>query len=395
MFSGLGFPGLVGVLSGFTFLNVSSSTSGIFTAVRWLLLSSLLLTRGTVGEFIEAVTVNGSLVVGNPVSLGRAVWLARVYARAVKAMVNHVVRGVPCSKVCKHVYDLLPDCVYLETACKNAKLIVEGLEASNGSKCEIESYWISSRGNRFDRGNRNIKLVPRENHFDVLIKYPWDRMWIEAKAYFGERYIGMLRELIDLAERRLEGYGVTISFRGRPRVHVHVPTWLYLKHMSEEPVSGRGFVAGIDVNSDRVNLAVVDRGGSIVLVRGFKFPEVTRPGYPGELARQKRLEALAEVLRIAKEAGASAVAFENLLVVKRRRFTSNPNANRKIAGFAKRQYITHGILKAFKTGFEAVILVEPAGTTSSEEHDEAMREHGLDRHTASAYIIALRGLKEL
>jgi hypothetical protein len=132
------------------------------------------LTRGTVDEFIEAVTVNGNLVVGNPVSRGRAVWLARVYARAVKAMVNHVVRGVPCNRAYRHVYDLLPDYVYLETACKNAELIVEGLEAGDGSKCEIESYWISSRGNRFDRGNRNIKLVPREDHFDVLIRYPWN-----------------------------------------------------------------------------------------------------------------------------------------------------------------------------------------------------------------------------
>lgn len=358
-------------------------------------MSSLLLTRDNIGEFIEAVTVNGGLVVDDPGGLGRLVWLARVYAKAVKAMVNHVVRGVPCSEAYKQVYDLLPDYVYLETACKNAKLVVEGLEINNGSRCEIESFWISSRGNRFDRGNRNVKLLPREGHFEVLIKYPWDRTWIKARAYFGEKYIGMLRELLDLAEKRLEGYGVAISFKNRPRIHVHVPTWLYLKHMSEERVNGKGFIAGIDVNSDRVNLAVVDLKGSIALVRGFEFPEVTRPGYPEKLARQKRLKAIAEALRIAREAGASVAAFENLLAIKERKFTSNSNANRKIARFAKKQYITHGVLKAFKTGFEAVILVDPAGTTSSEEHDKAMKEHGLDKHTASAYIIALRGLKEL
>jgi len=32
-------------------------------------------------------------------------------------------------------------------------------------------------------------------------------------------------------------------------------------------------------------------------------------------------------------------------------------------------------------------------TTNSEEHDEAMKIYGLDRHTASAYLITLRGLR--
>ena len=33
------------------------------------------------------------------------------------------------------------------------------------------------------------------------------------------------------------------------------------------------------------------------------------------------------------------------------------------------------------------------GTASSKEHDKVMESFGLDRHTASAYLIALRGIK--
>jgi hypothetical protein len=47
---------------------------------------------------------------------------------------------------------------------------------------------------------------------------------------------------------------------------------------------------------------------------------------------------------------------------------------------------------ALKYGFR-VLLVDPRGTTSSREHGELMRRFGLDRHTASAYLIALRGLR--
>jgi len=39
-----------------------------------------------------------------------------------------------------------------------------------------------------------------------------------------------------------------------------------------------------------------------------------------------------------------------------------------------------------------VSYVNPRGTTNSTKHDEAMKKHGLDRHTTSAYLIALRGL---
>jgi hypothetical protein len=36
--------------------------------------------------------------------------------------------------------------------------------------------------------------------------------------------------------------------------------------------------------------------------------------------------------------------------------------------------------------------VDPKGTTNSLEHDELMKKYRLDRHTASAYLIALKGL---
>jgi hypothetical protein len=37
--------------------------------------------------------------------------------------------------------------------------------------------------------------------------------------------------------------------------------------------------------------------------------------------------------------------------------------------------------------------VDPKGTTNSLEHNELMKKYRLDKHTASAYLIALRGLK--
>jgi len=52
------------------------------------------------------------------------------------------------------------------------------------------------------------------------------------------------------------------------------------------------------------------------------------------------------------------------------------------------------VLKALKMGF-AVVLVNPEKTSNSLTHRQIMKEKGLDRRMASAYITAYRGLKKI
>jgi hypothetical protein len=89
--------------------------------------------------------------------------------------------------------------------------------------------------------------------------------------------------------------------------------------------------------------------------------------------------------------GVNYVVFEDLLLIERRKFTRSKSGNRKVSRFAKRQMLIHGVIKALRLGFN-VVLVNPKGTTNSEDHDKVMREKGFDRHTASACLIALKGL---
>ena len=41
-----------------------------------------------------------------------------------------------------------------------------------------------------------------------------------------------------------------------------------------------------------------------------------------------------------------------------------------------------------------VKYVDPKGTTNSRGHAEVMKKDRLDRHTASAYLIALKGIEK-
>jgi len=57
-------------------------------------------------------------------------------------------------------------------------------------------------------------------------------------------------------------------------------------------------VAGFDVNSDRLNVVVLDLDANIVALRTFWYSEVTSHGFPAEKAKWIRLNA--SVLKIFK-----------------------------------------------------------------------------------------------
>ncbi len=349
-------------------------------------------------EDFKFVTINGKLVVDDPLDHMKLVKLARAYASAVRKLLNLIWGGHSHKEATKLLYNILPNYVYLETAYKNAKAITENIRffeeylGKNRILADIHRFWIASRGNKWDKGNRNIKLIPRDTYFEVLIKYPWDGSWIKARAFFGERYVPLLRELIELAGRREEGYGVVVSFREHPRIHIQIPLWLYLKYFSTSKPRGYGLIAGFDVNSDRLNVVVIDNDGNIVAVETFWYCETVSHGFPKGKAEWIRLNALSSALEWCRRIGADYVVFEDLTRIRCKRFTKNHYVNRKIAKFPKKQILIHGVIKALKLGF-IVVLVNPRGTTNSVTHEQIMREKGLDRHMASAYMIAYRGLK--
>ncbi|MFA4647299.1 hypothetical protein P8X24_08640 [Pyrococcus kukulkanii] len=108
-------------------------------------------------------------------------------------------------------------------------------------------------------------------------------------------------------------------------------------------------IGGIDVNSDRVNLAIVNRSGELLdKVLGYlKYYWIRNGGRYGG------------------------------------------NYNYKVATF-RNSVIERIAYKAPLYGLR-VVFVNPARTSTGTE--ELQRKLGLDRHAASAYIIALKALK--
>ncbi|MFP3144672.1 MAG: hypothetical protein RXQ93_06640 [Caldisphaera sp.] len=189
----------------------------------------------------------------------------------------------------------------------------------------------------------------------------------------------------------MEGYGAVVSFKEKPMIHLQIPLWLYLKHFSSPKPKGYGSFAGFDLNSDRLNV-VINKEGEIITFKTWWYSEVVSHGFPKGKAKTLSLNALSQALSFLLRVGVDYVVLEDLFLVKSRKFTRSKSGNRKITRFAKKHLLIHCVIKSLRLGFN-VILVNPKGTTNSEEHEKVMREKGFDRHTASAYLIALRGLE--
>jgi hypothetical protein len=285
------------------------------------------------------------------------------------------------------LYNIIPYAFYAETAYKQALTLIK----NNGNKVEVRKRWIACRGNKSDKGNRGIKFHVKEDHVLIKVKDPWGK-WIFGRAFFGKKYLPLLRELEELSKRKEEGYGEVISFKGTPMIHLQIPLWLYLKHFSTPKPKGYGFIAGFDLNSDRLNVVVINKNGEVVAKNTWWYSEVISHGFPKEKARTLRLNALSQALNFLSRIGVDYVVFEDLFLVRERKFTRSKSGNRKISRFAKKQLLIHGVIKSLRLGF-SIILVNPKGTTNSEEHKRVMMEKGFDRHTTSTYLIALRGLE--
>jgi len=181
---------------------------------------------------IEYATIAGKLI---PASSEDHMKLARIaweFRKAVQVAARMIARGVEANAVLKELRRLLNK-AYADSAFKLAKAIVGGCVATGGDprKVEIRKLFIVSEGESSRLGSRNIRL---EDTSVVKIRYPYDGSWIQLKAVFGEEYLPLLRELVELAKQKRVSYNARIAIRNSGvYIHISIPIQLYLKHFKK------------------------------------------------------------------------------------------------------------------------------------------------------------------
>ncbi len=305
-------------------------------------------------------------------------------------------------------YDILPNCRYINGI---ATLIHSTLRSAKALGVNIKDIelkdWLlfQSPAEKQCKGNANIRLITVNKAEILVFNYKGESKRIRVSLRVPKGYRKLVEALVKKALKREVGYPARVYIKEynfyQGNIHLYcevqvgVPFELYLEVMRRYAEPKGDLTGGVDVNCDRINLAIVDKYGKIRDVKTFWFREVTARGYRREPAWTKICQAIHEMLNYAYHHGVSTIALENPEVLGYLKYywikqgeRKSRNYNWKVLTF--RNSIIERI--AWKAPLYAikVVYVDPKGTTHSKEHEEIMRKYGLDRHTASAYLIAIK-----
>ncbi|RLF21848.1 MAG: transposase [Thermoprotei archaeon] len=311
----------------------------------------------------------------------------------------------------KRCYDILPNRRYIDgiaTLIHSTLKSVRKLGVTIGS-IELKRWLLfQSEAEKEKKGNLNIRLVSVNRAEILVFNHKKESRRIEISLRTLKGYRRVLEALLGRALKSEVGYPARVvikEFNFYPsNLHLYcslqimIPYNLYLETMRKYYKALGDHVAGVDVNVDRLNLAIVDKYGRLRDVKTFWFREITSRGYRRRPAWTKIHHAIHNMLNYAYHHGISCIALERPEIIGYLRYYWVRNGDRKSKNYNYRKSIFRNkIIEAItcKAPLYSLktIYVNPKGTTRSKKHDEAMKKYGLDRHTASAYLIALRGIE--
>ena len=310
----------------------------------------------------------------------------------------------------KRCYGILPNRRYVDGV---ATLMHSTLKSARKLGINIESIelkqWLlfQSEAEKEKKGNLNIRLISANKAEILVFNHRRETEKIVVRLRIPKGYRKVLETLVEKALNKEIGYPARIVIKEYnfypSNLHLYcslqvmIPYSIYLETMKKYDKPLRDHVAGVDVNVDRLNLTIVDKYGRLRDTKTFWLREITSRGYRRKQAWTKIHQAIHAMLDYAYHHGVSVVALENPEIIGylryywiRNSYRKTKNYNYKVAVFRNRiiEVVTYKApLYSLKT-----IYVNPKGTSHSKEHDETMRKYGLDRHSASAYLIALKGL---
>ncbi|KUO88204.1 MAG: hypothetical protein AT712_07225 [Caldivirga sp. CIS_19] len=161
-------------------------------------------------------------------------------------------------------------------------------------------------------------------------------------------------------------------------VQVTVPMDVYYEYMARHRRNASKLIGGVDVNTDRINLAIANENGELIDHRTFWFSEVTARGFPRYKAWSIIGVRIHEMLNYAYHHGVKTLFLENPEVLGRLRLMwirsgdrNHENYNHKVSIF-RSSIIERIAMKAPLYSIETK-YVNPRGTTNSTKYDELMR----------------------
>jgi hypothetical protein len=302
-------------------------------------------------------------------------------------------------------YEIIPNRRYADGAAILVMSIYESCRELGIDFRSVElSDWLMFQQSELEHPGRSITLKPNHEFHVTTVGFDGSIDRVVLKLTIPKIYKALLNAIITehikyMGRVVVRDYGVRNNqLWVHGEIQMTVPLDIYYEHMSRYRRNAGKLFGGVDVNTDRINLAIIDEEGGLRDYKTFWFSEVTARGFPRQKAWGIIGMRIHEMLDYAYRHGVKALFLENPEVLGRLRLMwirngdrKHENYNHKVSVF--RSSIIERIAMKAPLYSIRVRYVNPRGTTNSTEHDELMKKYGLDRHTASAYLIALRGLR--
>ena len=304
------------------------------------------------------------------------------------------------------VYEVVPNRRYTDGVIALVRSIYESCRQLGVDFKDVElSDWLMFQQSELEYPARNITLKPGYEFHITTVDYSRNTYRDVIKPTIPKSYRLLLDKILEGRQRYtgrvvLKSYGTRkdgLWVRGE--VQIVIPIDFYYKHMTRVKVNRGKLCGGVDVNVDRINLAIIDSSGELRDAYTFWFRETTARGFPRRSARSTIGAKVHKMLSYAYHQGVKTLFLEDPGVLGKLKLLWVRNGNRKHENCNyKKAVFRNSVIEmiALKAPLYSINVkyVDPKGATSSGEHDEIMKRFGLDRHTASAYLIALKGLKQ-
>jgi len=350
--------------------------------------------------------INGDVAKG----LLSTAWLFKIATHRVLSLVKQQ-QVLPGTKVGwvnafrESAYGVIPNRRYADGAVTLVMGVYESCRALGIDFRGVElGDWLMFQQSELEYPSRSITLKPNHEFHVTTIRFNGliDRVVVKPtvpRSY--EKLLGAIttKRVGYMGRVVIDGVGVRnnqLWLHGE--VQVTIPVDAYYEHMSKHRRNAGRLLGGVDVNSDRINLAIIDEDGELIDHKTFWFSEVIARGFPRHSAWSIIGMRIHEMFNYAYHHGVKTLFLENPEVLGRLRLMwvrsgdrKHENYNYKVMTF-RSTIIEKIAMKAPLYSIETK-YVNPRGTTNSKEHDELMRKYRLDKHTASAYSIALKGLR--
>jgi hypothetical protein len=337
-------------------------------------------------------------------------WLFRVAAHRVLALARQQ-ESLPGSRIGwknmfrQFAYGVIPNRRYADGAVTLVMGIYESCRELGVDFKGVElSDWLMFQQSELEYPAKSITLKQNHEFHVTTVRYDGSTGRVVVKPTIPRSYRELLNAVLferikHMGRVVVRDYGVRGSqLWVHGEVQVTVPMDVYYEHMARHKKNSGKLISGVDVNTDRINLAIIDEEGELRDTRTFWFSEVTARGFSKHNAWGIIGMRIHETLNYAYHHGVRILLLENPEILGKLRLMwikngdrKHENYNHKVSIF-RSTIIERVALKAPLYSIETK-YVNPRGTTNSTEHDELMKKYGLDKHTASAHLTALKGLK--